>query len=97
MPFVAPRTRDEEKLAMIWADVLGVDRVGVHDDFLALGGESLRAARLISRVLEEFRVTLPLSAVFDAPTVAEMAAQIVRSTGVSGRAADQGRASEAPP
>ena len=48
-PFVGPRTPLEELLATIWADVLGLDRVGVHDDFLELGGDSLRATRMRAR------------------------------------------------
>jgi acyl carrier protein len=77
-PFVAPRTVVEERLAAIWADVLRLDRVGADDDFWALGGDSLRATRIISRVLEEFQVTLSLRALFDAPTVAEVAIEICR-------------------
>lgn len=78
MPFVAPRTPVEEKLAAIWVEVLGLDRVGVHDAFLELGGDSLLGIQVISRVLARFRVTLPLRVLFDAATVAEMAVLIDR-------------------
>jgi non-ribosomal peptide synthetase component F/acyl carrier protein len=72
--FVAPRTSLEEKLAQLWAAVLGLDGVGVHDGFLELGGDSLLATQVISRVLTQFHVRVPLRDLFDAPTVADMAA-----------------------
>ena len=72
-PYVAPRTRDEEELAQIWAEVLSLDHVGIHDNFFDLGGHSLAATRVISRVIQTFQLELPLKALFDSPTVAEMA------------------------
>ena len=72
--FVAPRTSLEEKLAQLWAVMLGLDEVGVHDGFLELGGDSLLATQIVSRVLTQFHVRVPLRALFDAPTVADMAA-----------------------
>jgi amino acid adenylation domain-containing protein len=77
-PFAAPRTAVEKSLAAIWAEVLALDGVGLHDDFWALGGNSLLAMRVMSRVLAEFQVDLPLRALFNAPTVAELAAEVVR-------------------
>jgi acyl carrier protein len=77
-PFVAPRTRAEETLAAIWAEVLGLDNVGVNDAFLELGGDSLLAMQVISRVLARFRVDLPLHDLFDAATVSEMALRLDR-------------------
>jgi acyl-coenzyme A synthetase/AMP-(fatty) acid ligase/aryl carrier-like protein len=78
-PFVAPRTPLEEKLAQLWAQMLGLDEVGVHDGFLDLGGDSLLATQVVSRVLTQFHARVSLRALFDAPTVAEMAALLAES------------------
>jgi amino acid adenylation domain-containing protein len=74
--FVAPRTRAEEIIAGIWSEVLSLDEVGVDDNFLDLGGHSLAATRVVSRVIEEFQIELPLEVVFQSPTVARMAGVI---------------------
>jgi len=71
--YTAPRTRLEETLRGIWADVLAIDNLGVDDNFFALGGHSLIATRLISRLRDAFRVELALRAIFDHPTIAELA------------------------
>jgi amino acid adenylation domain-containing protein len=76
-PFVAPRTPIEEFVARIWADVLTLDQVGIHDPFLELGGHSLLATRLLSRVRDAFQVDVPLPCLFAAPTVAGLAAAIL--------------------
>ncbi|WP_457652925.1 amino acid adenylation domain-containing protein [Rhodocaloribacter sp.] len=77
-PYAPPRSPAEAALAEIWAETLGLDRVGIHDRFLDLGGDSLRAIEILSRVLNAFHVELPLRSLFDAPTVAEMAAMLGR-------------------
>jgi len=74
--YVAPRSEVEQQLAAIWADVLGVDRVGVHDDFFALGGHSLMAAQLVARVTDTLQVGLPIRRLFDSPTVAGLAEHV---------------------
>jgi acyl carrier protein len=74
--YVAPRSPVEQTLTHIWEEVLVVDPVGIDDPFLELGGHSLQAARIIARVLAEFRVELPVRTLFESPTVAAMAAVI---------------------
>ncbi|HEX8904980.1 MAG TPA: amino acid adenylation domain-containing protein, partial [Longimicrobiaceae bacterium] len=74
--FVAPRGPVEEALAGIWAELLGVDRVGANDGFFELGGHSLLATRVASRVRDVFGVELPVRALFEAPTVAELAGRV---------------------
>ncbi|RKH75115.1 amino acid adenylation domain-containing protein, partial [Corallococcus sp. AB032C] len=74
--YIAPRTPTEEKLAALFAQVLRVPRVGATDHFFELGGHSLLATQLVSRVRVAFDVELPLQALFETPTVAEVAARI---------------------
>jgi amino acid adenylation domain-containing protein len=69
-----PTDAIEEELTRIWADVLGMKRVGVHDDFFELGGHSLLAVALMERVSHAFARDLPLSTLFVAPTVSGLAA-----------------------
>ena len=83
----APRTPLEESLAAIWAELLGVPKVGRHDDFLALGGHSLLASRVLSRVRRAFGVELPLPAFFAAPTVAALARAVAGARGEEAPAA----------
>lgn len=74
---ILPRTPIETRVAAIWADVLGVESVGVEDDFLTLGGNSLLATMVIARIAEEFGLGLSMAALLQVPTVAEMAVLIV--------------------
>ena len=71
--YVAPRNAVEETLVRIWTEVIGAARVGVRDNFFTLGGDSLRAAHVLSRVMAVFRVTLTLDVMFQEPTLAAQA------------------------
>jgi acyl carrier protein len=68
--YVAPRTPTEEILAGIWAEVLKLERVGIHDNFFELGGHSLLATQAVSRASEKFELRIPLKTIFDEPTLA---------------------------
>src|SRR5205085_1771654 len=74
--YVAPRTDAEWTLAGIWAEVLGVDQVGVEDNFFELGGDSILSIRVISRLRAAFAVELSPRALFTTPTVAGLAAAL---------------------
>ena len=76
--YVAPRNEVEEWLTKIWSEKLGVERCGTSDNFFALGGHSLLATQLISRVREKFRVEVPLTPMFEQPTIANLALWIER-------------------
>lgn len=75
--YVAPRNSIEEVLTALWANVLGLDRVGIHDNFFDLGGHSLLATQLISRARNIFQVELPLRWVFDASTAAAFSQTLI--------------------
>ncbi len=72
--YVAPRSTTEEVLAECWRELLGVEQVGVNDNFFDMGGHSLLAIRLMTRLRERLQIDLELRTVFEAPTVAEIAA-----------------------
>jgi acyl carrier protein len=76
-----PRTSAEQIIAEIWALLLNVERVGMRDNFFDLGGHSLLAARLMSRIRQAFRIELPLRTIFEAPTLAALAARVVAAQG----------------
>src|SRR5262249_48330502 len=76
-PYLAPRTPMEEMLVRVWAEVLRVERIGVHDNFFDLGGHSLIATSMISRVRSEIGIEMPLQSVFEAPTLEAFAGRIL--------------------
>lgn len=70
--FTPPSTPEEVRIARIWCDVLGLDRVGIEDSFFDLGGDSLAAAQMAARVKDAFGVALSLRRIFDYPTISEL-------------------------
>ncbi|PEA82333.1 amino acid adenylation domain-containing protein [Bacillus pseudomycoides] len=81
--FIAPRDEVEEEVARIWSEVLGVDKVGVNENFVGMGGHSLKIMSLVLKVYEKFEVELPLDFVFKVPTIEEIADYIKRERGTT--------------
>jgi aryl carrier-like protein len=77
--FVAPRTPVEDLLAVIWADVLQVERVGVYDNFFELGGHSLLALRLVHRIEQSWGKKVALATLFAGPTIAQLAQALLEA------------------
>ena len=75
--YVAPRNATEEVLTALWANVLGLERIGIHDNFFDAGGHSLLATQLISRVRNLFQIEAPLRWLFDASTVAAFSQTLI--------------------
>ncbi|HEX5443890.1 MAG TPA: amino acid adenylation domain-containing protein, partial [Pirellulales bacterium] len=80
-PFRGPQTETETILAGIWSELLGIEPISIDDDFFDLGGHSLLAMRVAARVRERFRSDLPLRRLFDAPTIASLAALLDAGVG----------------
>jgi|GEM_PF-427238 len=78
-PFVAPRDELEARMVAIWQELLGARKIGVHDAFFNVGGQSLLAVRLVSRLKSEFGHEIPLSVIFDGGTVEELCGILQRS------------------
>ncbi|EEF60978.1 amino acid adenylation domain protein [Pedosphaera parvula Ellin514] len=78
--YVAPGNATEERIAAIWSEVLNLKKIGVRDNFFELGGHSLLVAQVVSRIRQTFKVELPLSSLFDAPSIASLAAGIEAGT-----------------
>ncbi|HEY6351461.1 MAG TPA: non-ribosomal peptide synthase/polyketide synthase [Candidatus Angelobacter sp.] len=93
--YAPPRTPMEEMLVEIWAEILGVDRVGIHDNFFDMGGHSLLATRVMSRVNQAFQVELPLRILFEEPTVEELRARVVKAKVEGALAGEEQRDGEA--
>ena len=80
---VAPRTDAESKLSAIWSELLGIEELSVDDNFFDLGGHSLSAMQLVSRIRRSFDVELPLLSIFEAPTIEGLAARISAASGTT--------------
>jgi len=81
--FTTPRTQTEQRVASVFSEVLGIDRVGTNDNFFELGGHSLLATQVVSRLRKAFDMELVVRWIFEAPTVAELAARIDKTTGAT--------------
>ena len=77
--YVAPETEFEKMLSEIWSEVLQIDKIGVHDNFLELGGNSLAAIRITSRINNTFDLELPVNTVFEKPNIRQLADHIEKS------------------
>lgn len=75
-PYCAPQNNIEQQLARIWQTILGVDPIGVHDNYFEIGGDSVMIIQIIRLIHEAFQITLPMHLLFEAPTIAALA-QIV--------------------
>src|SRR4029077_16895249 len=75
-PYEAPRTPVEEVIAGVWSEMLGVERIGIHDHFFALGGHSLLGTRVMARIRDVLAVELPLRALFEAPNLSVLAERV---------------------
>ena len=74
--YVAPENEVQQAITHLWEEFLGIEGIGIHDNFFALGGHSLVGTQLISRVRQQFDIHLPMAALFASPTVAELALAI---------------------
>ncbi|MDY7093374.1 MAG: amino acid adenylation domain-containing protein [Acidobacteriota bacterium] len=82
-PFVAPETEDQQRVAAVWEEMLGIHPVGLHDDFFELGGHSLLGTRVLARLQDLYGVEIPLSALFQRPTVERLARLVEEDSGVT--------------
>jgi acyl transferase domain-containing protein len=73
-PYVAPTTELQRKIAEVWQRVLGIEEIGINDDFFELGGNSLVATQLVREMREAFRSSVPLRDFFETPTIAAVSA-----------------------
>jgi acyl carrier protein len=71
--YVPPTDEVERRVASIWQELFGINRVGIHDNFFDLGGNSLLAIQLVSQLRKAFEVDLPMSKLFESPTVSDLA------------------------
>ena len=84
-----PRTRVEEELVRIFSEVLGLERIGIRDDFFHSGGHSLLSTQVVSRVMQEFDISLPMESLFEQPTVVELGELVSRLVSEKASASDE--------
>lgn len=77
--FISPRNETESMLAEIWCEILKLDVVGVRDNFFDVGGQSLLATQIVSRIRDDFKVEIPLSSIFESPTIENIALYILKN------------------
>ena len=84
--YAGPRNSTEETLCRLWQEILRRERVGIHDNFFKIGGHSLMAVQLATRIREGFKLDIPLQQMFESPTIAQLAEAIDQAlrTGVNG-------------
>lgn len=82
VPYAAPRTPAERKLAEIWRKALNMDRVGINDDYNDLGGDSFLAAVIFAEITEAFSILMPMASLIHAPTIALLAPKVDKLTQV---------------
>src|SRR5277367_6675209 len=83
VPFQTPL---QEVLLSAWTRILGIEKIGIEDDFFELGGDSVLATQIVSRLREMFRMDLPLIVLFDAPTIEKLAQYIIANEAQTGLA-----------
>jgi acyl carrier protein len=76
--YVAPQNETQQQIADLWQRFLGIEKIGIHDNFVELGGNSLLATQLITRVRDMFQVDLTLRTLFEEPTIARLALAILQ-------------------
>ena len=70
---VAPRSQLEAIIARMWKELMGLDTIGIHDDFFQLNGSSLVATQIIARLMQEYKVEIPMNRFYENPTIAHLA------------------------
>jgi acyl transferase domain-containing protein/acyl carrier protein len=83
-PYVEPSTETERDLVRLWEAILGVNPIGIHDNFFDLGGNSLLAIQVLTKLRDDFQVDLPVKALFEYSTIAQLAVLVERRLGESG-------------
>ncbi|OLT58219.1 non-ribosomal peptide synthetase [Moorena bouillonii] len=81
--YVAPETEIQKNLAEIWQEVLGIEKVGIHDNFFDLGGHSLMATQVVSRVRDTFNIELPITSIFEYSTIEQLSTYLENTSNIN--------------